>query len=112
MSYDPDEKFPCLANVLKLAHDVEGDCAVFAKEDIAVGQVIAIENPCTVALEENFEWNCSNCLKSITNLMACTKCTEAMFCSKECQKHYIHGYECGMQLFVEKFRLTVIDSTG
>lgn len=42
LSYEADEKFPCLANVLHIEKDANGKCKVFAKDDIDVGKTILL----------------------------------------------------------------------
>lgn len=43
LDYEPNERIPCMANVLKIERDSEGDLAVFATENIAVGETIVVE---------------------------------------------------------------------
>lgn len=95
LSFDPDKKFPCMANVLKVEEDRNGKTTVVAKEDIDIGQVLVVEKSFISILFNGFEMKCNICLKSLTNLVPCDTCTDAMFCSAECQKSVIHQHECG-----------------
>lgn len=96
MSYDPDEKFPCMANVLKIERNSDGSHSVIAKEDIDVGQTIAVEKAFTACLYMCYGWRCNICLKRNANMIPCTKCTTAMFCYGTCDKDVIHENECGL----------------
>ncbi|XP_055298558.1 SET and MYND domain-containing protein 4-like [Sitodiplosis mosellana] len=97
MDFAADEKFPCMANVLNIKQGGDGDFSVFAKTDIDVGQTIAVEKAFTTCLYTRFGWRCNLCLKQNTNLIACDKCTVAMFCHDGCQSSPLHGYECGLK---------------
>lgn len=95
LSHDPNEKFPWLANILNIERSGGCEVAIVAKEDIAVGQIIAIEESFTVSLHQRFGWKCCICLKQSVNLVPCKNCTVAMFCSDECRNSFLHTYECG-----------------
>lgn len=95
LSFEPDEKFSCMANVLKIERNVAGDLSVVAKEDIDIGQTVVLGKPFLVYLYSHFAWKCNICLKDNTNLLPCNKCTKAMFCGAECQSNALHEQECG-----------------
>lgn len=95
LSYDSNEKFPCLANILNIEGSGSDEITIVAKEDIAVGQIIAIEESFTDHLHHRFGWKCCICLKQSVNLVPCAKCTVAMFCSDKCHESFLHKYECG-----------------
>lgn len=97
LRFDPDENFPCMANVLKVQRAANSDYQIIAKKDIAVGQNLIVEDSIKF-LERNFGSRCINCFKFYVNLVPCQKCCVAMFCSTECQKSSSHVYECGMKL--------------
>ncbi|XP_055297012.1 SET and MYND domain-containing protein 4-like [Sitodiplosis mosellana] len=96
LSVEPHEHFPCMANVLKIGRDAKGKVALFAKEDIDVGQTIVSEKTLITYLYWRPGWKCNICLKECTNLLSCNKCTVAMFCG-ECQSNSLHEYECGLR---------------
>ncbi|KAG4070276.1 hypothetical protein HA402_009839 [Bradysia odoriphaga] len=102
LDYDPNEKFPCLANILNIERSGDREVAIVAKEDIAVGRIIAIEESFTVSLHQRFGWKCCICLKHSVNLFPCTNCTVAMFCSDECREHFLHKDECGKMMQCEQ----------
>lgn len=96
LSYDADEKFPCLSNVIEFKQNAIGECWAFAKEDIEAGSTIAIEKTYNGCVRSEYGSRCNICMKDKTNLVPCTKCTLAMFCSEECKKNVLHDYECGI----------------
>ncbi|XP_055298563.1 SET and MYND domain-containing protein 4-like [Sitodiplosis mosellana] len=96
LSYEADEKFPCMANVLKFEQGDDGDYALCAKEDIDVGQTIVVESAFVKCLLR-YGRKCSICLKGNTNLVPCENCATAMFCSNECKVSFLHKYECGLR---------------
>lgn len=97
LSYDPDEKFPCMANVLKIDRNSKGDVVLVAKEDIEVGKTIVVDKAFTTCLYSRYGWRCNICLKNGANLIPCEKCNVAMFCSEECRNDAIHAGECGIK---------------
>lgn len=97
LSFEAHEQFPCLANVLDIQRDVDGNYSVVAKEDLDVGQTIVVEDALK-SIHLGYGERCNICLKSMVNLIPCEKCTVAMFCSTECRHHFFHEYECGMKL--------------
>lgn len=71
---------------------------VVATKNIAVGDVIAIEEPFAKILlpEQAFSY-CHNCLELCYTLVPCNKCTNALFCSNKCKDLALtayHKYEC------------------
>ncbi|XP_055297300.1 uncharacterized protein LOC129565939 [Sitodiplosis mosellana] len=71
LSFEPDEQFPCMANVVKISVDDEGDPVIVAKEDIDVGQIVAEEK---MFMGYIYSWHglaCNICLKRIANDMQC-----------------------------------------
>lgn len=96
LSFNPDEKFPCMADVLEIQQNDEFGRHVVAKCDIGVGE--------TILVEENFisfacaldRIQCYNCLQSVKNFIACSNCNDVMFCSERCRDHNgIHQKFCG-----------------
>ncbi|XP_055298561.1 SET and MYND domain-containing protein DDB_G0273589-like [Sitodiplosis mosellana] len=97
LSFEPDEKIPCMANVLKIEKNDAGKLSMVAKDNIDVGQTIILGKPFCVYLYSRFAWKCNICLKDNTNLVSCKKCTNVMFCSDECQSNDLHNHECGLK---------------
>lgn len=98
LSFDAEEKFPCMANVLKIEKDHNDEYSVVATKNIGVGRTVVVEEAFLKYLFIRHGWKCNICLKSNTNLMPCKKCTIAMFCRSKCEGCYLHELECGMKL--------------
>lgn len=98
LSFEPDERIPCMANVLKIEQNRSGELSVVTKEDIDVGQTVVLGKPFCAFLYSRFAWKCNICLKDNTNLMPCEMCTNAMFCSEECRSNDLHKNECGKKM--------------
>ncbi|XP_055302503.1 uncharacterized protein LOC129568532 [Sitodiplosis mosellana] len=96
LDFEPNEKFPCMANVVDIERDADGDYSVVAKADIDIGQTIVVEKVFLVYLFELKAQKCNICLKGYTNLIPCEKCAIAMFCSDKCRHNPLHDYECGL----------------
>lgn len=95
LSFHPNEKFPYLSNMVKVQRNGKGDYSLIANTDIDVGQTIAVEDPYAAFVWFKFEMHCNICSKEFCNLVPCKKCAVAMFCP-ECQGHFLHEYECGL----------------
>lgn len=100
LSFEPNKNFPSMANALKVQVQQtgsDGNCAVVAKQDIDVGQTIVVEDAMFAYLHDRLGLKCNICLKDGENLVPCKKCAIAMFCP-DCQGHFLHEYECGLNL--------------
>lgn len=98
LDFEADDKFSCMANVLRTERNVDGNYSTVAKEYIDIGKVVVVEKAFVNCLYNNQLALCSHCLKWNTNLMPCNKCTNAMFCSDECQVNIFHQAECGKNI--------------
>lgn len=78
LSFEPNEYLPCMANVLEIKKDTQGDFALFANEDIDVGQTVVVEKAFLTYLFTRHTWKCNICLKENANLLPCEMCTAAM----------------------------------
>lgn len=96
LSYDLHETFPCLANVLNVEKDGNGNFTVTAKEDIGVGKIITVEKAFTTYSIMGKNSKCNICLKRNTNLVPCNRCTSALFCHQKCKNNILHEGECGL----------------
>lgn len=93
LEYEPNEKFPCLANILKIQNNRQFGRHIIATDDIDVGKKVMVEQN---YLAETFELKyktCNICLKSDKNFKPCNKCVIALFCS-DCEKNQLHDIEC------------------
>ncbi|XP_031635017.1 uncharacterized protein LOC116348245 [Contarinia nasturtii] len=96
LDFEPDEKFPCMANVLEIKNDSDGDLRLFAKDKIDVGQTIVVEKALINYIYSRYSWRCDVCLKEYANFVPCDKCVFAMFCD-DCRNNQLHQYECGVR---------------
>lgn len=98
LSFEPNEKHPCMANVLEVQKNTTFGRHIIVKNDIAVGETVLIEKS-YVSLGCVIDGVlCYGCLKEERNFIACPKCTDVMFCSNECQNNTIHKKICGENL--------------
>lgn len=100
LSYPPDDRFPCIANVIEFKK-MASDYSIVAKEDIGVGQTVAVEKAFLAYSYNQFGLKCNICLKKKENLFPCKNCIEAMFCCTECHQSGIHDYECGIKFSID-----------
>ncbi|XP_063922984.1 SET and MYND domain-containing protein 4-like [Zophobas morio] len=88
---------------------------IVASRDIAIGEVLAVDNPYLVELQADMSSDpflfCCECLKHCYNVIPCLNCNEAYYCTEICRakafQNY-HKYECLIlpyvgQLFGIKF---------
>lgn len=97
LSFEPNKNFPSMANALKIKQMGNGNCMVVAKQDIDIGQTIAVEDPMFPYLYNHLGLKCNICLSNNINLVPCKKCAIAMFCP-DCQGHFLHEYECDLSI--------------
>lgn len=96
LSFDPDENFPCLANVLEIQSDEKFGHRIVAKCDIDIGQTVLVEETFVCAAEVLDRTLCSTCMKAVKNFIPCPNCTDAMFCDEKCMENdLIHKITCG-----------------
>lgn len=96
LSFDPDERFPCMANVLKIETNNKFGRHIVAKCDIDVGQTVLVEEPFVIGFEADDRTLCFTCLKQMKNFIPCHNCVDAMFCDEKCmQTNDIHKIACG-----------------
>lgn len=95
-----DPRYPCASPKLEVLFSEELGRHVIAKEDIKVGEVLVQENPYfTLLLKDQYLFSCSYCLSRNCNLLPCTNCCFALYCSKECRKNAwkdYHSVECAL----------------
>lgn len=104
LSYEPNEMFPCLANVVDIRNNAEFGRHIVATEAIGVGETIMVE-PCYYGdtLKNRYKL-CNICLKENGNFIPCKKCTQALFCP-ECFENDLHGIDCGLGIYIGQLRL-------
>lgn len=95
LSFSADAQFPCMANVLEIQRNDEYGRHVVAKCDIDVGQTVLVEEN-FVSIAAGFDRvNCFECLQIKQNFIPCATCSDAVFCSVDCQnRSEIHKISC------------------
>lgn len=96
LSFPPNEKFPCIANVLEVRNNEAFGKHIVAKRDILVGETILVEDAYTTSVISNSRTYCATCLKFTENFIPCPNCTDVMFCDTRCtQSNTVHEMSCG-----------------
>lgn len=95
LNCNEDKRFPGMSSAIEV--QIQADArSVVAKQDIAVGDVIAYDKAFTKTSYTIYGWKCNICLKTNSNLVPCKKCTTAMFCY-DCEDNNLHKFECGIK---------------
>lgn len=99
LNFAADHKISCMANSLELIRNEEFGRHFVAQRDIHEDQVVVIEEPLVklIDVDSNYK-RCHSCLKETTNVIPCTKCTKAVFCSESCSSDKYHHNDCNMKL--------------
>lgn len=96
----PHEHLPVLAHSVDIQFGAQGTGRfgrMVAERNIDVGEYV-FKEPFYVADEITGKYtSCNICWKKNENLVACGKCTVAMFCVGSCENHYLHQFECGIK---------------
>lgn len=96
LSFDPDENFPCLANVLEIRSNHEIGKHIVAECDLEVGQVVTMEESFVMDATHFFKTSCKTCHQFDTNFIACPNCADVMFCNENCMEaNRNHRIACG-----------------
>lgn len=100
LSYECDDDYPAMANVLELKFDGKKRTCIVAKVDIDVGKTVLLEESFTSIANGYSKTCCATCLHEIRNFIPCRMCTGAVFCSLKCYHlNRLHRDSCG-----EKFQ--------
>ncbi len=107
-AYEPQSTFetndlePYTSSALKIEHSQQYGRMFTCANDINIGETILVEET-YLHVTRVFDFQeCSNCTKQQMNLIPCEGCGNAMFCSGECKKNFIHDFECDMVLPKER----------
>lgn len=99
LSFQPNEKFPCMANVLEVKQDIEFGRHIVVNSDINVGQTVLIEKGYISLGSAPDRVLCYNCMSGDQNFIACPNCTDVMFCNEKCRdENIVHKKFCGAKL--------------
>lgn len=95
LSYEADEQFPGMANVLEIRCDKKFGRHIIAKCDIPVGKIVLAEKP-FITRFINTQYNaCTVCMNVSMNFIACTQCTTALYCNSGCANaNNLHKMDC------------------
>ena len=95
LSYEPNQNYPCLADVVEIKYTPECGRHLVAKQDIPVGQIVLMEKD-FIGTRTNDEILCRTCFQKNKNFIACTQCPDAVFCDNDCMnRNILHKWECG-----------------
>lgn len=96
LSFNPNEEYPCMADVLEIRMNKHFGRHVIANRDIDVGQTVLVEK-FTISLGcAPDRVQCYNCTRDVANFIACPTCTDVMFCGEECRsQNEVHQKFCG-----------------
>ncbi|CAG9832959.1 unnamed protein product [Diabrotica balteata] len=88
----------CATNLLEIQSTPTQGRHVVAKENIEIGDILAVEKPFCHILASEFYSHCHECLRLSYNLLPCSNCTQVFYCSSKCQKEAqkYHKYECNI----------------
>lgn len=99
---DQNSIIECASKCVEIRQDKNQGRFLVATRDIEIGEIIAVEHPSFTTLSERKWCHCYHCLKLCYNLLPCTACTKAMFCSVKCRKEaFYHDYECPIFTTIE-----------
>jgi SET and MYND domain-containing protein 4 len=116
LSYPANKQLPNVIESLEVNHDTKFGRYITTKQDLNVGDIVAIEAPFFKILkadpeddeypEANMYQYCANCLQdNLMDLIPCDNCVVTMFCSPNCRREAnkgFHQYECNiLQLLSE-----------
>ncbi|XP_031627766.1 SET and MYND domain-containing protein 4-like, partial [Contarinia nasturtii] len=115
LDYEPNENFPCFANVLRIAQNNENGRHVVATTNIDVGKTVMVDQSYFAETFNQKYGRCNICLRSAEILKPCQKCAFTMFCPR-CEGNSFHDFECDINLnyfgslSFMSFRMVVIRS--
>ncbi|KAF7411160.1 hypothetical protein HZH66_000056 [Vespula vulgaris] len=98
LAYGPNKECPAASDGIKIGFSKEFGRHFVATKNFNPGDIITIENPYAhVIYEERFYTHCHQCLSRCYNLIPCSNCPIAQYCSEECKKiawDMAHMTEC------------------
>lgn len=94
-SFTHNPKYPCIANTLTITNNAQFGRHLVAKCDIDVGQMVLMEDSFASVAKSDEQMTCYNCLTEVANFIACSKCSDVVFCSEKCLKmNLVHRFDC------------------
>lgn len=105
LSFATNDNFPCMSNVLEIKSNKEFGRHLIANCDIPVGKTVLIEDD-YVSMKCDDELVCYTCYRKKTNFIACTQCTDVVFCNTDCMDgNLTHKWECGTFFALLPYRM-------
>lgn len=99
LSFPPNNRYPSLANILRVESNDKDGRYVKTTKDINVGQTILYEK-CYVGETYTIKYEtCAACFRSNTNLVPCPQCTYSMLCHNGCEHSEFHRIECAIRKY-------------
>lgn len=98
LSFAPDNKLPCMTNILQIETSQVYGRLVKAKCDIKVGETLLIEQDFIRTVDSDLNNYCTYCGKARMNFIPCKNCADATFCNMECMNNNFHETECDMMM--------------
>lgn len=93
--FTENRNFPCLANSLTITSNNQFGRHLIANCDIDVGQLVLMEESFAAVAKSNEQMTCFNCLSEVANFIACSQCSDIVFCSKKCSEtNLVHKLDC------------------
>ncbi|XP_060523174.1 SET and MYND domain-containing protein 4-like [Cylas formicarius] len=102
-----NSRIQCASSAIAIKNSPSQGRHVVATRDIDPGEILAVETPFCSFLVDDFYTNCHQCLKLCYNLVPCEWCTQALFCSEECENLALkyHAYECPILKSLKSLRM-------
>lgn len=96
LCFEQHEQYPCLANLLQIKTNETYGRHIIATQNIDVGKIILVEQCFGSVSVDDERMCCAMCMKTKTNLIACSKCTDAMYCNNDCMERdaAAHKFSC------------------
>lgn len=95
LSYEADENFPGMAKVLEIKYNKKFGRHIVAKCNIPTGKTVLVEEAIISGSKDMQYDKCSVCLKSSMNFIACSQCTNELFCDSTCENvDHVRKIEC------------------
>lgn len=94
LSFPPRRNVPFAANCLEIIENDRFGRHIITTKDLLPGDIVSIEPPvCKVLDKDMLHKKCTNCLKASNyNLVACQRCSMAMYCSNECEQNAFNSF--------------------
>lgn len=97
LSFDANNDFPCIANILRIEQSQQYGRMITTTSDIKIGETLVVEEAYVSSVKGNLN-QCCICGKDGLNLYPCDNCAGVLYCSKTCSNNDFHKLECEMTL--------------